>query len=217
MFQQWRRRRAVRRIEPGDGRLVQRFRWWQLLGRSLFHLDIADSTGRCSEYSVDVRQWKTDENGYVKVFLYRNGLQHAVSRAPAVFPVEGGAIEVAASNFGLKRCHFVSDAGIERQMRPDVHSAEGRRARLDERRPQLSRLIGIVSIVALLVGVCLLLQQIAVPILRIPPIAEQIGPVEPLINLPLWLSISLGLVAALASTERALRMRYRWWLDAAGN
>ncbi|GAA1533251.1 hypothetical protein GCM10009691_06100 [Brevibacterium picturae] len=166
---------------------------------------------------MDVRQWKTDENGYVKVFLYRNGLQYAVSRAPAVFPVEGGAIEVAASNFGLKRCHFVSDSGVERQMHPDVHSAEGRRARLDERRPQLSRLIGVVSIVALLVGVGLLLQQIAVPILRIPPIAEQVGPVEPLINLPLWLSISLGLVAALASTERALRMRYRWWLDAAGN
>ena len=217
MFQQWRRRRAVRRIEPGDGRLVQRFRWWQLLGRSLFHLDIADAAGYSVKYTVDARQWKTDENGYMKVFLYRNGLQHAVSRAPAVFPVECGAIEVAASSFGLKRCHFVSNAGVERQMHPDAHSAEGRRARLDERRPQLSRLIGIVSIVALLVGVGLLLQQIAVPILRIPPIAEQIGPVEPLINLPLWLSISLGLVAALASTERALRMRYRWWLDAAGN
>lgn len=217
MFQQWRRRRAVRRIEPGDGRLVQRFRWWQLLGRSLFHLDIADSAGYSVKYTVDARQWKTDENGYMKVFLYRNGLQHAVSRAPAVFPVEGGTIEVAASSFGLKRCHFVSNSGAERQLHPDAHSAEGRRAHLDERRPQLSRLIGVVSTVALLVGVGLLLQQIAVPILRIPPIAEQIGPVEPLINLPLWLSISLGLVAALASTERALRMRYRWWLDAAGN
>ncbi|SDS09825.1 hypothetical protein SAMN04489751_1223 [Brevibacterium sandarakinum] len=217
MFQQWRRRRAVRRIEPGDGRLVQRFRWWQLLGRSLFHLDIADAAGYSVKYTVDARQWKTDENGYMKVFLYRNGLQHAVSRAPAVFPVEGGTIEVAASSFGLKRCHFVSNSGAERQLHPDAHSAEGRRAHLDERRPQLSRLIGVVSTVALLVGVGLLLQQIAVPILRIPPIAEQIGPVEPLINLPLWLSISLGLVAALASTERALRMRYRWWLDAAGN
>ncbi|WP_231445368.1 hypothetical protein [Brevibacterium zhoupengii] len=166
---------------------------------------------------MDVRQWKTDENGYVKVFLYRNGRQHAVSRAPAVFPVEGGAIEVAASNFGLKRCHFVSDAGTEWQLHPDAHSAEGRRARFDDRRPQLSRVIGVVSILALLVGVGLLLQQIVVPILRIPPIAEQIGPVEPLIRLPLWLSLSLGLIAAIASTERALRMRYRWWLDAAGN
>ncbi|WP_240372316.1 hypothetical protein [Brevibacterium zhoupengii] len=166
---------------------------------------------------MDVRQWKTDENGFVKVFLYRNGRQYAVSRAPAVFPVEGGAIEVAASSFGLKRCHFVSDAGTERQLHPDAHSAEGRRARFDDRRPQLSRVIGVVSIVALLVGVGLLLQQIAVPILRIPPIAEQIGPVEPLIRLPLWLSLSLGLIAAIASTERALRMRYRWWLDAAGN
>lgn len=36
-------------------------------------------------------------------------------------------------------------------------------------------------------------------------------------DLPLWLSISLGAAAAVASTDRALRMRYRWWLDAAGN
>lgn len=217
MFQQWRRRRALNRVEPGDGRPLPRFRWWQLLGRSLLHLELVDFGGRPVRYAVDVRQWKTDENGYMKVFLYRNDRQHEVSRVPAVFSVEGGNIEVTSSNFGLKRCHFVADAGAERQMRPDPRSAEGRRARLDESRPLLSRVVGAISVVLLLVGVVLLLQQIAVPILQIPPIAEQIGPVEPLINLPLWLSISLGAAAAVASTERALRMRYRWWLDAAGN
>lgn len=50
-----------------------------------------------------------------------------------------------------------------------------------------------------------------------PPIAAQIGPVEPIIRLPLWLTISLGLAAAIASTERALRLRYHWFLNAAGN
>lgn len=217
MFQQWHRRRAVKRIDPGDGRPLKRFRWWQLLGRSLFHLELVDSEGHPVRYAVDVRQWRTDENGNLKVFLYRGGRQHAVSRVPAVFPVEGGVVEVAASNFGLKRCHFVSDSGAEQQLQPDAHSAEGRRARFDARRPRLSRVVGAVSIVALLVGVVLLLQQIAVPVLQIPPIAEWIGPVEPLIRLPLWLTIGLGLAAVIASTERALRMRYRWWLDAAGN
>lgn len=217
MFQQWRRRRAVKRIEPGDGRWLPRFRWWQLLGRSLLHLALIDSAGQQVRYAVDVRQWKTDDNGYMKVFLYRNDRQHLVSRVPAVFPVEGGRIDVASSNFGLKRCHFVSDEGVEQQMQPDARSAEGRRASLDARRPVLSRIVGAISVVMLLVGIVLLLQQIALPILRIPPIAEQIGPVEPLIALPLWLTISLGVAAAIGSAERALRLRYRWWLDAAGN
>ncbi|APX31450.1 hypothetical protein BH708_00450 [Brachybacterium sp. P6-10-X1] len=217
MFQQWRRRRAVKRIEPGDGSALRRFRWWQLLGRSMFHLDRPVPVEGPVRYTVDVRQWKTDENGTVMVHLYRDGLQHAVARAPALFPVEGGTIEVAASSFGLKRCHVVADDGTEHQLTPDPRSAEGRRARFEERRPVLSRVVGAVSIVALLVGVALLLQEIAVPILRIPPIAERIGTVEPLFRLPLWLTISLALAAALASTERALRLRYHWLLDAAGN
>lgn len=217
MFQQWRQRRAVKRIESGDGSALRPFRWWQLLGRSLFHLERADSDGRRVSCAVDARQWKTDENGYLKVALYRDERQYAVSRVPAIFPVEGGNIEVAASNFGLKRCHFVSEDGTEQQLRPDARSAEGRRARLDERRPRLSRGMGVASVVVLLVGVVLLLQQIAMPVLRIPPIAERIGPVEPLIDMPLWLTIGVGVVTALASSERALRLRYRWWLDAAGN
>ncbi|MDN5687625.1 MAG: hypothetical protein L0G94_13285 [Brachybacterium sp.] len=216
MFHQWRRRRAVKRITPGDGSALRRFRIWQLLSRSLMHLDLSATDGPV-RYTVDVRQWKTDDNGYVMVRLYRNGLQHAVSRAPALFPVEGGTIEVAISAFGLKRCHYVTANGTARQLDPDHRSAEGRRARFESRRPGLSRVVGALSIVALLVGVALLLQQIAIPILQIPPIAEQIGTVEPLIRLPLWLTITLAITAAVASTERALRLRYHWLLDAAGN
>ncbi|WP_246482900.1 hypothetical protein [Brachybacterium halotolerans] len=145
------------------------------------------------------------------------GIAHSSASAPAVFPVEGGAIEVAVSQFGLKRCHLVTADGAEHQLFPDPRSAEGRRARFERRRPGLSRLVGAISTVALLVGVALLLQQIAVPVLRIPPIAERIGHVEPLVVLPLWLNITLGLTTAAASTERALRLRFHWLLDAAGN
>ena len=81
MFQQWRRRRAVERIEPGDGAALGRFRWWQLLGRSLFHIELAGPDGRAVRYSVDVRQWRTDDNGYVKVHLYRDGRRLEGARA----------------------------------------------------------------------------------------------------------------------------------------
>ncbi len=90
MFQPWQRRRAVRRVEPGDGRELQRFRWWQFLGRALFHLEHRGTRG------------------------------------------------------------------------------ETRR-------------------------------------------------VQPLLELPLWLNITLAVAAAIAITERALRLRCHWFLDAAGN
>lgn len=216
MFQQWRRERAIKRITPGDGSALRRFRLWQVLGRSLMYFDLAATDGPV-RYTADVRQWKTDENGYVLVRLYRNGVQHAVSRAPAVFPVEGGTIEVATSAFGLKRCHYVTDDGTTRQLTPDPRSAEGRRARFERRSPGLSRVVGALSVVALLVGVVLLLHEAAIRVLQIPPIAEQIGHIEPLIYLPLWLTITLAITTAVASTERALRLRYHWLLDAAGN
>lgn len=217
MFQKWRRRRALQRVSPGDGSALRRFRWWQLLSRSLFQCDITDPTGRAVRYVIDARQWKTDENGYMKVHLYRDGRQHAAARVPAIFEVEGGQIEVVASAFGLRRCHYVTPDGASHQLTPDPASAEGRRARFEDRRPGLSRFVGAVSILALLVGVVVLLQEIAVPLLQIPPVAARIGTVEPLFTLPLWLTVTLAAAAGIASTERALRLRYRWWLDAAGN
>ncbi|MGW4798552.1 hypothetical protein ACWEPC_39655 [Nonomuraea sp. NPDC004297] len=49
------------------------------------------------------------------------------------------------------------------------------------------------------------------------PIAENLGTFASPIHLPRWLNISLAFGAALASTERALRLRYHWLLDAGGN
>ncbi|WP_410813471.1 hypothetical protein [Micromonospora sp. 067-2] len=217
MFQQWQRRRAERRVKPGDGRELQRFRWWQLPGRALLYLDHTDQSGRPSQYAVDVRHWGGQSSGEVKAQLYRDGRQQATGKMPIAFPVEGGVIEVAMSGFGIKRCHFVSENGTERQLRPDARSPEGRRARLERNHPAASRVIGAVSILVLLVGVGLLIQQIVVPLSAIPPVADRFGNIEPLISLPLWLNITLGIAAAIASTERALRMRYHWLLDAAGN
>jgi hypothetical protein len=218
MLKEWRRRRAAQRVKCGDGRPLKRFRWWQMfLGRALLHLQLTGDDGRRVLYAIDVRHWGSGENGEVVAHLYRAGRHHAESKVPAVFPVEGGAIEVATSAFGVKRCHYVAVDGAEHQLTPDPKSPEGRRARLEREHPSASRLIGFVSMIMLIVGVGLNLLQIIEPISRIPPIAENVGIFESPIHLPLWLNITLGLGAALASTERALRLRYHWLLDAGGN
>lgn len=218
MLKDWQRRRAARRVKRGDGRPLKRFHWWQMfLGRALLHLQLIGDDGRRAVYSVDVRHQGDREDGVVRAQLYRDGRHHAVSKVPAVFPVEGGAIEVATTGVGVRRCHYVAADGTERQLIPDPKSAEGRRARLDRDHPSASRMIGVVSVVMLVVGVGLNLLQILEPISRIPPIAENLGVFESPIHLPLWLNITLGLAAALASTERALRLRYHWLLDAGGN
>ncbi|MFP5071102.1 hypothetical protein ACLFMI_15745 [Pseudonocardia nantongensis] len=218
MLTEWKRRRAFQRVKPGDGRPLKRFRWWQMfLGRALLHLQLTGDDGSQAVYSVDVRHQGDREDGVVRAQLYRDGRHHAVSKVPAVFPVEGGAIEVATTGVGVKRCHYAAADGTERQLIPDPKSAEGRRARLEREHPSVSRSIGVVSIVMLIVGVSLNLLQILEPVSRIPPIAGNLGVFVSPIHLPLWLNVALGLGAALASTERALRLRYHWLLDAGGN
>jgi hypothetical protein len=79
--------------------------------------------------------------------------------------------------------------------------------------PVASGLIGAVSVLMLLIGVGSTLLQIAEPISRIPPIAAAFGTFESPLQLPLWLTLALGLGAAAGAVERAMRMRYHWLLD----
>ena len=212
MFEKWKRDRAARRVTAGDGRALQRFRWWQLPGRALFHL-----RGTDANYAVDVRHWQNQSGGGVKADLYRNGRHWAASKLPAAFPVDGGTIEVAMSGFGVKRCHLVDGDGFERQLSPDPASAEGRRARLNRNHPATSRGIGMVSTMVLLVGVAALLLQLAEQVSTVPQIADSLGTFVSPISLSAWSNVALGLATALASTERALRLRYHWLLDGAAN
>jgi hypothetical protein len=210
VIEEWRRRRAAKRVKPGDGRALQRFRWWQMLRRSLLFIELpSPSAERPTTYTVDVHLWG-DKDGEIRAHLYRDGRHHAESKVPARFPVEGGNIEVAVSGFGVKRAHFVADDGSERQLVPDPHSAEGRRARFDRRHPAASRWVGVVSLLMLLVGAGLNLLQLIEPLSEIPPIADTLGTFESPIRLPVWANVSLGLAAVIGSTERALRLRYSW-------
>jgi hypothetical protein len=150
----------------------------------------------------------------VRARLYRDGRHQATSKLPAELPVTGGAIAVATSGYGLKRCHYVPhDGGPERQLTPDPASAEGRRARLEREHPAASRTIGFVSWAVLAVALVLGVPQIVEQISQIPPVAERVGTFTSPIHLTGAVNVALVVATLLASTERALRLRYHWLLD----
>ncbi|MFC8130496.1 hypothetical protein [Streptomyces sp. NPDC057302] len=213
MIKEWRRRRAVQRVKPGDGRALQRFRWWQLPFRALFYLRLTSDDGSHTVYAVDVRHWQSHSSENLKAHLYRDGRQHALSRLPAALPVPGGTVEVRMSPFGVKRCHYVTDRGPEYQLVPDPHSAEGRRGRLERERPALSRAIGLLSLCVLVAALAVLVPQVAEQLTKPEEIARHTGSFTSPIGLPKWGNIALGLATVAASTERALRLRYNWLLD----
>ncbi len=212
MFSDWKRRRAARRVRPGDGHTLQRYRWWQPFSRALLHLTLPGEGGRPQTWSVDVRLWG-DDNGEVWARLYRDGHHEASSKLPATFPVPGGVVEVAASGYGLRRCHYVPDDGAERQLVPDPASAEGRRARLERDHPVVGRALGLTSWLVLVVGVVLGVPQIVEQVTQIPPVAEAVGTFTSPVRLPAGANVALLVATLLASTERALRLRYHWLLD----
>ena len=210
-----RARLAGRRVRAGDGRPLAPFRWWQVFSRSQLSLRIPDATGRAVVYTVDVHQLGDSDDGDVRARLYRDGSLDAVSRLPARFSVPGGHIEVAGGGYGLRRCHFVSDAGDERQLVPHPRSAEGRRAAFDRDHRGASRLIGILSTAIVVAGVCLAVPQLIDTVSHIPPIAENIGTFTWPLRLPPAVNLGVTLIVVAASIERASRFRSSWLDDLA--
>ncbi|MFI5808199.1 hypothetical protein [Streptomyces sp. NPDC051561] len=215
MIKEWRQRRALQRVMPGDGRELQHFRWWQLPFRALLHLRLTGDDARRTLYTVDVRHWQNQSSGKVKAHLYRDGRLHAVSGLPAVFRVPGGTVEVRMSGFGLKRCHYVTDEGREVQLTPDPDSAEGRRARLDRAHPALSRALGLLSLGVLVAALVVLVPQLAEQLTKSEGIAQHTGTFTSPIDVPKWGNIAIGVATLAASTERALRLRHSLLLDGA--
>ncbi|QEU89828.1 hypothetical protein [Streptomyces kanamyceticus] len=215
MIKEWRHRRALQRVMPGDGRELKRFRWWQSTFRALFHLRLTGHDGRTTVYAVDVRHWQNQSSGNVKAHLYLDGRLHAESKLPAVFPVPGGTVDVRMSGFGLKRCHYVTDAGDEFQLVPDPDSAEGRRARLDRAHPALSRTISLLSLCVLVAALAVLVPQLAEQLTKPEEIAQRIGTFTSPIDVPKWGYFAIGVATLAASTERALRLRHSRLLDGA--
>lgn len=199
-------------VKPGDGHTLPSYRWWQLFSRSLFHLHLAGEGGAPETWSVDVRHGG-DTNGEVHAQLYRGGVNQVRAKLPAAFAVPGGRIEVVVSGYGLKRCHYVTHDGSERQLVPDPASAEGRRARLERTHPALSRAVAVASLGVLAGAFLLGTPQIVEQLTHILPISENVGTFSSPLYLPAWANMVLLLGALVASTERALRLRYNWILD----
>lgn len=210
-----RRGLAARRVRPGTGEPLPRFRWWQLLGRSLRTLTLRTPEGAVTTYSVDVRRAGDASDGEIRARLYRDGSLLAYSRVPARFAVPGGHIEVAVGTFGLRRCHYLLEDGGEVPLTPHPASAEGRRARLHHERPRLSRFVGLVSTLLVLAGLCVTVPQIVQEISQAPLIADSIGTFTSPIRLPPTGTVLVGIAAVIGSTERALRMRSSWLDDLA--
>ncbi|GAA5204858.1 hypothetical protein RI578_07430 [Streptomyces sp. BB1-1-1] len=215
MFEETRRRRAARRVTPGDGRPLKPFRWWQMTFRALFYLRLTNDDGRQAIYAVDVRHWQNNSSGNVKADLYLDDRHHAQSGLPAAFPVPGGTVEVRMSAFGLKRCHYVSADGAEYQLVPDRDSAEGRRAHFDRRHPALSRGIGFLSSIVLVVALFVLVAQLVEQLTLSQGVSQHVGTFTSPIDLSAWGNTVIGLITVTASTERALRLRYSRLLDGA--
>ena len=207
----WNDRRLARRARPADGRPLTPFRWWQLLRRSLLSTTL-EVDGRPVVHTVEVRHGG-DGHGVVRAQLYLDGVLRLRSRLPARFPVEGGHIEVRRGPAGLRACRLVTPDGTVRPLEPDPASAEGRRLRFARRHPGASRVVGAISVLLLVAGRVRGALQAAEPVSQVPPIAETLGTFESPLRLPLWLNLAVGLGAAAAAVERALRLQYHWLLD----
>ncbi|MFZ3452813.1 hypothetical protein [Arthrobacter sp. 7Tela_A1] len=199
-------------VKPDSAPMLQPFRWWQAFSRSLFHLRIRDREGLPETWSVEVRHGGDDE-GDVYVNLYRSGLHMTRAKPPASFPLPGGTIRVAVSMYGVRRADYVAHDGTVQKLTPDMSSAEGRRAHLDQTRPVLSRFLGVLSVMVLLVSLAIGVPQLLESVTSIPPVAAAIGTFASPFLLPGWANTALVLAGAAASTERALRLRYNRLLD----
>ncbi|MDN5901248.1 MAG: hypothetical protein L0H74_14435 [Brachybacterium sp.] len=222
MFTQLQRSRRLRRAKPGDGSALKDLRWWQLLTRTQFFLDPAEQEGRTTHYCVDVRYLAAELEGgklaegarHAPVALYRDGAQLHIANPPVAFAVPGGAIEVATSMYGLTRMHHVPDGGEPRVLRPHPRSLEGRRARFGHRHPGASRAIGAAAILVLLVGLVVMLPQLAEMVTAVEVVAARVGTFTSPIQLPVWANTALLIAGVLAATERALTLRNHWLIDA---
>ncbi|GIO23762.1 hypothetical protein [Oceanobacillus sp. J11TS1] len=208
-FNSKRRQRAMKKVKDGDGHALKPYRFYEIFYRSLFYMNLREVDGELHTYAVHVNYF--DENDSVD--LYRDGKHHAKATTPAIFPVPGGVIEVAATTYGLKRIHYITEDEQEYVLSPDRRSAEGLRMRFDAKFPKASSIIGKLAIFTLLVSFILGLPQLASLISQFPFIEERWGSFESPIVLPSWLNMTLLIAGTVAAIERTLTLKNHWLID----
>lgn len=204
-----RRRRKLKKVKPGDGSPITRYRRWHALTRSLFFLKVAGADGTSQTYAVDVDFFDFDH----KAVLFRDGLQAATAEMPAAFEVPGGLIEVDASMYGLKYIRMVTPTGEERPLAAHQHSGEAMRARFGRRFPRVSRAIGIAAVIILLGSLAVAAPQIMAFATQFDVISDRIGTFTSPFTLPVEVNTAIGIAAFLAAVERALTLRSHWLID----
>lgn len=204
-----RNRKRLRKLKPGDGSRLTPLRWWQLINRTVFAIDVEATAGKTHTYAVDLDFFDWDE----RVYLYTDGVQTAQSQTPAHFPVPGGHIDVETTLYGLKRMHLVRDDGTEKLLTPHPRSLEGMRAQLAKRHPKISRGIGVAAIAILLTSLFFGLPALAQELSQLELIADNVGTFTSPFDLPSWVSTGLWVAGIAAAMERALTLRNHWLID----
>ena len=206
------------REKPGNDQPLKPFRWWQGLWRSVFGIE---HEGTRWDIDVDFLDWNE------RVALYRDGRQHRTQVLPARFKLDDATIEVRTSTWGMRRAHLVAADKREQQLTPVPGTSERWRADLERRRPGVSRAISVTSLLVLLSVIVLQLPQ---GIEWLADVSSEIAPglpqsLEPMADLleaftftspwhlDGWVNTVLFVGGTLALLERALRLRYSWWLD----
>jgi hypothetical protein len=142
-----------------------------------------------------------------KLHLYRDGSEVEVQRSPARFRLDDHAeIDAAMSLFGMKRVELVVDDRTT-ELVPVDGTAEGWRLGLERERPGLSRSVGVISWMVLVVALVYEVPQL------IALVGNALGAdVDPPVTLPAAANLLLGLAALAAAIERALRFKTSRWL-----
>lgn len=205
MFTEYRRRRQLSKVEPGDGSPLQRYRPWQLFSRSLFGIELQEH-----RYEVDVRHTADSTTRRSPASLYRDGVQIRRATLPVTFPVPGGVIEVATNQYGLRRMHYLRDDGTDHVLRPDPRSQEGMRARFGDRFPRTSAVLGVVAVVVLLAVLAVGLLRGVEALTRVEIVAQHVGTFTSPIHLTGWMTVALPLAGLVAGLERAMTLRHHW-------
>ncbi len=146
--------------------------------------------------------------------VYKNNVQVAVGTEKLEYPIAGttAKIDVAMSDYGLKRMHLV-DGAVDRLLRPDLKSAEGMRHQFGKKFPRLSKWLGWLAIAVLLVSVLLWIPQILELVSGWDIFVDRFGRFESPVQLSASVNTTLVVLSILAATERALTVKYHWLID----
>lgn len=236
---QRKRRKKAKKVKAGDGSALKPFRSWQLLWRTVFLIDLplpgsgdgdvaaaaggagAAGAEQAGAGEADAGEAGAQQHQYAvnvdytdwKIYLYRDGLQHAKADSPAVFPVPGGYIEAATSLYGMRTIDFVAEDESRTQLTPARGTGEWRRARFAHRHPGASRVIGGAAVVILLTALVVLIPQLAAQISQVDWVAQNIGSFSSPLELSSGWNTALTVAGLAAAIERALSLRNHWLID----